>query len=74
MSRCHAVTLSRHLRYNYLTFFKSPKYSSKPIVGVIKKQYLCNQKTKRKSIKILLLAHEKIFLAHKNKKGSEEGE
>ena len=27
--------------YCYLTNINSPKYSSKPIVGVIKKQYLC---------------------------------
>jgi len=34
----------------------------------------CTQKTKRKSIKILLQAHEKKFLAHKTKKGGKRRE
>jgi len=54
LSNCPIVQLDSN---KYLTVFNSPKYSSKPIVRVIKKQYLCTQKTKRKSIKNLLLAH-----------------
>jgi len=58
---CYVAMLLSYLNspLNLLTVFNSPKYSSKPIVRVIKKQYLCTQKTKRKSIKILLQAHEK---------------
>jgi len=65
---CFVAFIHTSIALYYLTVFNSPKYSSKPIVRVIKKQYLCTQKTKRKSIKILLQAHEKKFLARKTKK------
>ena len=48
----------------YLTNINSPKYSSKPIVGVIKKQYLCTQKRRKK----LQTLRKKIATLKGNKK------